>query len=372
MTKSDGELDRAAGLLAQGERAAARMVLSGVAQTAGPLRFEALARLAALDEEDGRPEDAAARWQAMLAEDIDNDLAWVGLARLRAQGPRETPSAAPPAAPTLDSGVGVNLSRFEITGEIGRGAFATVYRVRDTALDLPLALKVLHPWRGANEASARRRDQAFFAEARKVAALRHRGVIAFYDIDERARTLVMELVTGGTLRDRLRAPVAIAARRFPLEVLVAFARRLLGALAHVHAHGLVHGDLSPRNVLLRAHDDPVLIDFGNTRLGDQPDAPAGTPLYLAPEQFQGAPASPAADLFGAGAMLFEAAFGHALRTRDDLMAGRTTPGPTPPLPVDDATEDPALGLRLGDLIGALLRPLPEERLAATEAALARL
>ncbi|HEY0712049.1 MAG TPA: serine/threonine-protein kinase, partial [Polyangia bacterium] len=329
---------------------------------------EALARLAALDEEDGRIEEAAARWQAILADDIDHDLSWVALARLRAEpGAREPSSISQAPAATLDSGVGVSLSRFEITGEIGRGAFATVYRVRDRALDLPLALKVLHPTRSASEASARRRDQAFFSEARKVAALRHRGVVAFYDIDERARTLVMELVTGGTMRDRLRTPGPADARRWSPDTLVLFARRLLDALGYVHAHGLVHGDLSPRNVLLRAPDDPVLIDLGNTRLPDHPDAPAGTPLYLAPEQFQGAPIAPSTDLFGAGAILFEAAFGRALRTRDDLMAGRTIPDPLPALQTGG---DLPPGLRT--LLAALLQPAPEARTEATKAALAQL
>jgi tRNA A-37 threonylcarbamoyl transferase component Bud32 len=368
----EGELDRAAALLAQGERSAARVVLSGVAETVGPLRFEAFARLAALDEEDGRAEDAAARWQAILADDIDHDLAWAALTRLRARpGARDAATVTNVPAPTLDSGMGVNLSRFEITGEIGRGAFATVYRVRDTVLDLPLALKVLHPFRTASEASARGRDQAFFAETRKVAGLRHRGVIAFYDIDDRARTLVMELITGGTLRDRLRAPGPASSRRWAITELARFAERLLRALSHVHTHGIVHGDLSPRNVLLRAPDDPVLIDFGNTRLGDSPDAPAGTPLYLAPEQFQGAPTSPSTDLFGAGTILFEAAFGHPLRTREDLMAGRTTPGP---LPHDDgeATDDPALARRVHGLIEALLHAAADERETAAAAALARL
>lgn len=327
----DPRFARAAELLGRGERGAARAVLGELAAQT-PLsegeRFCLVqARLAGLDEAEGDLEAAVRRWQAVLAVDVDHDLAWANLARLglAVPGGEVAPvRSGAVASATLDSGVGVSLARFEILGELGRGAFATVYRVRDRALDLPLALKVLHPPSSADHAAALRRDQLFFAQARRIAGLRHPGVVAIYDIDERARTLVMELIAGGTLRDRLR-PRGAPMRALPVDELIPLARRLSEALLHVHAQGIVHGDLSPRNVLLRHPDAPVLIDFGGTRsdTDTDADAPAGTPLYLAPEQFQGAPTSAEADLFAAGAILYEAATGEPMRTRDDLIAGRT-------------------------------------------------
>jgi tRNA A-37 threonylcarbamoyl transferase component Bud32 len=361
---------RAADLLVRGERVAARALLESMLDLSPPLsrawRCEVLGRLAALEEGQGNVEEAARRWQAVLAEDIDHDVAWANLRRIKAAfTPAASPDDAAPrpvvAAPTLDSGAGVDIQRFEILGELGRGAFATVYRARDRTLGLPLALKVLHPRTGADPEQSQRRDQIFFNEARRVAALRHPGIVAFYDIDPRARTLVMELIAGGTLRDRLRGP-GRALVPLPPPQLVPFARRLLEALLHVHAQGIVHGDLSPRNVLLRRPDQPVLIDFGSPHLGDHDEGPAGTPLYLAPEQFQGAGVSAAADLFAAGTVLWEAAFGRPMRTREDLIAGRTAPPPLPP--VSPSPE-------LHPLLAALVLP-PGQRAAATALALANL
>ena len=175
--------------------------------------------------------------------------------------------------------------------EIGRGATATVYLARDEALESSVALKILHP----QLAGTRRTEPLgrFLAGARLLAGLRHPGVVAVYDVDEPARALAMEWIAGGTLRARLAAhPDGL-----PAAEVAATARGLLSTLAFLHGQGIVHGDLKPSNLLLRAPGEVVLADFGGAvqldreakaaRLGEA----GGTPLYLAPEQFQGAPAS---------------------------------------------------------------------------------
>ena len=355
-------VERARGLLARGERTPARALLTSIAHTGGTAARDALALLALLHEGEGQLEAAIARWQAILADQIDDDEAWTQLRRLGRESQVAPPSSAGigAAAPTLESAAGVRLSRFEIVGELGRGTFATVYRARDRVLALELALKVLHPRSGGG---ADRGDRDFFAETRKIANLRHRGIVAFYDIDDRARTLVMELIPGGTLRDHLRDRSRSRGGQedhagLPSNELGLLARRLLAALQHLHAHQIVHGDLSPRNLLLRAPGDPVLVDFGGAHLGNITDQPAGTPLYLAPEQFAGTPVSAAADLFAAGAVLWEAAAGHPMRTRDDLMAGRTGPRP---LPAEIAAGLPP---DVAEVIAGLTSADPIRRLAA--------
>lgn len=277
--------------------------------------------LAELDELNGAVSAAAARWERLLADDIDDAQARARLARLRATAPsplrQESDRAG--AAETLVSPEGVETLRYRLVREIGRGATATVYLARDEALDLLVALKILHP----QLAGTRRTEPLgrFLAGARLLAGLRHPGVVAVYDVDEPAHALAMEWIAGGTLRARL----ATHPDGLPADEVSATARGLLATLAFLHAQGIVHGDLKPSNLLLRAPGDVVLADFGAAvqldseakaaRLGEA----GGTPLYLAPEQFQGAPASRETDLYAVGAVLWEAATGRALRSHADLL-----------------------------------------------------
>jgi tRNA A-37 threonylcarbamoyl transferase component Bud32 len=285
-----------------------------------PSEREVERALAELDEADGAVASAAARWERLLADDIDDAQARARLARLRpATASPPHPSDRTGTAETLVSPEGVETLRYRLVREIGRGATATVYLARDEALDLSVALKILHP-----QLAATRRAEPlgrFLAGARLLAGLRHPGVVAVYDVDEPARALAMEWIAGGTLRARL----ASCPDGLPADELAATGRRLLATLAFLHGRGVVHGDLKPSNLLLRAPGEVVLADFGaavqiDSEAGAERRGDAGgTPLYLAPEQFQGAPASAETDLYAAGAILWEAATGHALRSHADLL-----------------------------------------------------
>jgi tRNA A-37 threonylcarbamoyl transferase component Bud32 len=300
-----GEGVRARGLLASLETGA----------TEDAVRREAVRRLAELDEADGAVLPAAERWEKILADDIDDPQARTHLALLR---PTRS-DVDIDSSQTLVSPAGVETLRFRLLRELGRGATATVYLARDEALQLNVALKVLHPQlSGSGRSESLRR---FFADARVAAAVRHPGVVAIYDVDEAARAVAMEWIAGGTLRERLRQHPGL-----PTAELRATARSLLGALGHVHGAGIVHGDLKPSNLLLRAPGNVVLADFGSAELTGGPRA-AGTPLYFAPEQFHGAPSSPATDLYAVGAILWEAATGRPLRSHADLMRGGATERP---------------------------------------------
>jgi serine/threonine protein kinase len=285
------------------------------------VRREAVRRLAELDEADGAVIAAAERWEKIIADDIDDPQARTHLALLR---PARSDIDVQPSQ-TLVSPAGVETLRFRLLRELGRGATATVYLARDETLGLDVALKVLHPQlSGSGRSDALRR---FFADARVAAAVRHPGVVAIYDVDEAARAVAMEWIAGGTLRQRLREHPG----GLPAAELRATARSLLAAIDHVHAAGIIHGDLKPSNLLLRAPGDVVLADFGAAELtggarGNRPGpvGAAGTPLYFAPEQFQGAPASQTADLYAVGAILWETATGRPLRSHADLMRGAAT------------------------------------------------
>jgi serine/threonine-protein kinase PpkA len=265
---------------------------------------------------------------------------------------------------TLIQPESVSLSRYEILREIGRGATSTVYLARDRTLGIELALKVFHPpARLADEAG-----QRFFAEARLVAGLRHPGVVAIYDLDEAAHTLVMEHLPDGTLRDRLaRArPTAL-----PCDEAMALTRSLLSTLVYVHAAGVVHGDITPRNILYRSPGEPVLADFGSARVLDadsNSELAAGTPIYLAPEQLRGSDSSPLTDLFAVGAILWEALAGQPMRQHADLLAGRLESRPLARMPDQPS---PARAC-LADLVAWLTENEPVRRPGSAAQALQKL
>jgi serine/threonine protein kinase len=187
-------------------------------------------------------------------------------------------------------------------------------------------------------------------------------VVAIYDVDESARAVAMELIPGGTLRQRLREHPG----GLPTAELKATARTLLAALAHVHAAGIVHGDLKPSNLLLRGPGEVVLADFGAAELtggarassGAGAGAVGGTPLYFAPEQFHGAPSSVACDLYAVGAILWEASSGRPLRSHADLMRGVPA---TPTLPPDARAVLEAHGADWAQMLLGVLSELPAHR-----------
>jgi len=345
-------------LFALDETKAARAVLAQLDDGHdGEVASRANRLLALMDERDGALTAAEIRWERILATDIDDPEAQRHLRALHPSAPRGPRDL---SLGTLVAPAGVRTSRFRLLRELGRGSTATVYLVRDERLDLPLALKVLHPHlAGAAREEARGR---FFAEARVAARLRHPGVVAIYDLDEPTRSLVMEYVEGGTLRQRLREN---ASRTSDREELMGLARSLLGALAYVHGAGVVHGDLKPGNLLLRAPGNVVLADFGGARLTGAAATGQGTPLYLAPEQFRGALPSPATDLFAAGAILWELAAGRPARQPHDLLSN---PDAIAALPADALpASDP-----LRAVIDALVAPHPAQRPAGAAAALSSL
>jgi formylglycine-generating enzyme required for sulfatase activity len=170
------------------------------------------------------------------------------------------------------------IGRFSVVRLLGSGGFGRVYLARDAELDRDVALKV--PRSGS---SAEQLD-----EARKVARLRHPGIVSVYDVghDETGVPfLVLEYVAGQTLEDRLHAGPLEPAR------LAAIVARVARAVHHAHTAGLVHRDLKPTNILLDAQGEPRVTDFGLALVCDPLTAPrgevAGTYAYMAPEQVRG-------------------------------------------------------------------------------------
>jgi eukaryotic-like serine/threonine-protein kinase len=189
-----------------------------------------------------------------------------------------------------------------ILEHVGQGAFGDVYRARDAALDWQVALKLL--WTSHAPGSAR--VSHLLNEARLMAKLRHPNVVRVYGAEfvEGRVGLWMEFIKGRTLEDMLDSHVT-----FGDKEAAQIGHQLCRALAAVHGVGLVHRDIKARNVMREDGGRIVLMDFGggaDLRAESQgvPDTLAGTPLYLAPEIFEGGPASVSADIYSLGVLLF--------------------------------------------------------------------
>ncbi len=191
--------------------------------------------------------------------------------------------------------------RYRLGLPLGQGAMANVYRAVDLRLSRAVAIKLFHP---GQDATVRTR---FGAEAQALARLSHPGLVGIYDagVDEDGRPyLVMDLVDGESLRDRLLAGPLAAPEAMALGA------RLAEALAHVHANDVVHRDVKPSNIVLDERAQPHLADFGIALLLDAARMTGsneilGTAAYLAPEQILGDPVGAPADVYSLGLVLLE-------------------------------------------------------------------
>lgn len=267
---------------------------------------------------------------------------------------------------------GTRLGAFEILGLLGAGGMGEVHRARDTRLDREVAIKVL----SRDLADDPRGRERFEREARAVSRLTHPHICTLYDlgsaeIDGRdARFLVMELLEGETLADRLRRGA------LPIAQAIQLAIEILDALAAAHAMGIVHRDLKPANIML-TRAGVKLLDFGLAQLRAQawaaghgsgtmreepltvPGTVFGTIPYMAPEQVRGAEVDSRTDLFAFGAVFYEMLTGRrAFNAPSDPALIATILEQDPPLVT---AEQPLAPPALDGLVRACLAKDPAER-----------
>ena len=202
------------------------------------------------------------------------------------------------------------VGRFELRGELGRGAQATVWLGYDPRLQREVAVKVINP--DADVASVAQ----WLDEARAVSRLAHPNIVPVFEADQEGAVsfMVFEYVTGPTLTDLLRKR-----GKLPQREAAALMRDVLDAVATAHAQGIVHRDLKPSNILMDAQGRPRVMDFGiAARVSDKHDGRvAGTPGYLSPEAICGAAPHPLMDVFAAGMMLGQLICGRPLLMERD-------------------------------------------------------
>lgn len=193
--------------------------------------------------------------------------------------------------------------RYRLEALVASGGMAQVWEATDDVLRRRVAVKILHPHLAADATFVTR----FRQEAVAAARLAHPGIVAIYDTcsDGGVEAIVMELVTGRTLRERLDDPAPID----PWQA-AGLAAQVAEALDAAHRTGLVHRDIKPANLLLCGDGRVKVADFGIAKAVEdadltQPGLMVGTAKYLAPEQVRGEPVDPRTDIYSLGVVLYE-------------------------------------------------------------------
>lgn len=251
--------------------------------------------------------------------------------RTQAKSPREFP----------------DIPGYELIDRLGEGGMGEVFLARQLSLDREVAVKVVRRELLTEEWFLERLER----EARLLARLKNPHLVTVHDflrLPDGTAAVVMELVEGGNLRDRLRG----APSGLPMDEALAAIRQVASALAAAHDEGVVHRDIKPENILLDVEGRVHVSDFGMA-LSLAPGAPrltrtgaaAGTPGYLAPEQFSGATADARVDIFALGVLLYE------------MLTGRLPLGSFEPL----RTLRPEVPAAVDALVLRALRPDPAAR-----------
>ncbi len=197
--------------------------------------------------------------------------------------------------------------RYEIAGELGRGAMGVVYKAVDPVIGRPVAVKTI---RLSEEGTGMTREELiarFQTEARAAGLLTHPNIVVVYDAGEADGMffITMELVEGRSLQAQLDG-----GQTFPLPRVLRLMEQACSALQFAHERNVVHRDIKPANLMLTADDTLKITDFGTAKIlqfgtTHQTAHVVGTPSYMSPEQVKGRPVDGRSDIFSLGVILYE-------------------------------------------------------------------
>src|SRR5215470_11881151 len=195
------------------------------------------------------------------------------------------------------------VGRYEILGEMGRGAMGVVYKAKDPTIGRIVALKTMRlDTQGIDSGELLRRFQN---EARAAGLLNHPNIVTIYDAGEQNGMfyIAMEFIQGTTLQEVLEERHVL-----PAEEALQISREVCKALDYAHAHGIIHRDVKPANIMITAQGAVKIMDFGIAKTGGNMTSTGhvlGTPNYMSPEQVKGRQLDGRSDVFSYGVVLYE-------------------------------------------------------------------
>jgi hypothetical protein len=196
--------------------------------------------------------------------------------------------------------------RYQLLGELGRGAMGVVYRAHDPVIGREVAVKTMHLTIGDSNLTRPELISRFQTEARAAGILSHPNIVVVYDAGEEGGLfyITMELVEGHSLQALLEGRQA-----FPMPRAIRILEQACSALDYAHKHNIVHRDIKPANLMLTDDDTLKITDFGTAKIlrfnVTQTAHVIGTPSYMSPEQIKGKPVDGRSDIFALGVILYE-------------------------------------------------------------------
>ncbi len=228
------------------------------------------------------------------------------------------------------------LGRYQILGEIGRGAMGVVYKAADPMLNRTVAIKTISMTADPEERADY--EKRFYQEAKAAGGLSHPNIVTIYDIGHAGELvyMAMEYIGGVELRTLL------AGERLDPGVALDIAAQVADGLAYAHSRGIIHRDIKPANIMVVREGPAKIMDFGIARMRQsdvktQTGFLLGSPKYMAPEQLLGKPIDHRCDLFALGVLLYEMAVGASPFSGADitqLMYQIVNAAPPPPTVVN--------------------------------------
>src|SRR5579872_5773043 len=198
------------------------------------------------------------------------------------------------------------IGRYQILGELGRGAMGIVYKAQDPAIGRTVAIKSIRLRELTDEAERERLRERLFREAQSAGILSHPGIVTIYDIAEQdgMAYIFMEFVNGPPLEKMLKHE-----QTPDKETLLSIFRQVAAALDYAHKKGMVHRDIKPANIMIHEDGTAKVTDFGVAKILSQSMTVAGTmmgtPSYMSPEQIQSGAISGRTDQFSLAVIAYE-------------------------------------------------------------------